>query len=118
MFYGLEQYLRAGLADSLRRRSTQIEQILSEAPVDATDAAIVESIETRLAPEFNNRFVRVTRERSGLVYRSGVPADRSFDPAAIPPLDPPWPARGIARRTGSVMESASAIHTASGRYLI
>jgi len=118
MFYGLEQYLRSGLADSLRRRSTQIEQILADAPVDVSDGAIVESIETRIAAEFNNRFVRVTRERSGLVYRSGVPADRSFNPAAIPPLGPPWPARGIARRTGSVMESATAIDTASGRYLI
>jgi heavy metal sensor kinase len=118
MFYGLEQYLRSGLADSLRRRSTQIEQILSEAPVDTGNAAIIESIDTRLAPEFNNRFVRVTRERSGLVYRSGVPADRSFNPAAIQPLAPPWPAQGVARRTGSLMESATAIDTASGRYLI
>jgi heavy metal sensor kinase len=118
MFYGLEQYLRSGLADSLRRRSTQIEQILSAAPVDAADASIVESIQTRLAPEFNNRFVRVTREGSGLVYRSGVPADHSFNPVAIPLLNPPWPAQGIARRTGSLIESAKAIDTASGRYLI
>jgi heavy metal sensor kinase len=118
MFYGLEQYLRSGLADSLRRRSTQIEQILSEAPVDASDSTIVDSIETRLAPEFNNRFVRLTRESSGLVYRSGVPADRSFDPAAIPPSPPPWPARGIARRVGGLMESTKAIDTPSGRYLI
>jgi hypothetical protein len=49
MFYGLEQYLRSGLADSLRRRSTQIEQILADAPVDVSDGAIVESIETRIA---------------------------------------------------------------------
>jgi heavy metal sensor kinase len=118
MFYGLEQYLRSGLADSLRRRSTQIEQILSQAPADASDSTIVESIETRLAPEFNNRFVRVTRERSGLVFRSGVPADRSFNPAAIPPLPQPWPARGIAHRVGSLMESTKAIDSSSGRYLI
>jgi heavy metal sensor kinase len=118
MFYGLEQYLRSGLTDSLRRRSTQIEQILSEAPANAADAAIAESIETRLAPEFNNRFVRVTREGSGLVYRSGVPADRSFNPAALAPLTQPWPAQVIARRSDSVMESAKAIETASGRYLI
>jgi heavy metal sensor kinase len=119
MFYGLEQYLRSGLADSLRRRSTQIEQILSQAPAGgASDSTIVESIETRLAPEFNNRFVRLTRESSGLVYRSGVPADRSFDPAAIPPLPPPWPARGTAHRVGSLMESVIAIDSSSGRYLI
>jgi heavy metal sensor kinase len=118
MFYGLERYLRSGLADSLQRRSTQLEQILSEAPADASDASIVDSIQTRLAPEFNNRFVRVTRQRSGLVYRSGVPADRSFNPATIAPLASPWPAADIARRSGSLMESAMAIDTASGRYLI
>ena len=27
-FYGLQQYLRSNLADSLRRRSTQVEQIV------------------------------------------------------------------------------------------
>jgi hypothetical protein len=70
MFYGLEQYLRSGLADSLRRRSTQIEQILQQAPPDASSAALGEAIETRVAPEFNNRFVRVTRAPRSLVYRS------------------------------------------------
>jgi hypothetical protein len=118
MFYGLQQYLRSGLADSLRRRSTQIEQILAAEPTDASDASIVDSIETRLSPGFNNRFARVTRERTGLVYRSGAPADRSFNPAAIPSLPPPWPAAAMARRAGSLMESAIAIDTPSGRYLI
>jgi heavy metal sensor kinase len=118
MYYGLEGYLRSGLADSLRRRSTQIEQILSGAPADASDASIAESIETRLAPEFNNRFVRLTREHVGPIYRSGEPADRSFNPAAIPALAQPWPAAGVARSAGGLMESAKAIDTASGRYLI
>ena len=118
MFYGLEQYLRSGLADSLRRRSTQIEQILAETPANAADGDIIESIETRLAPEFNNRFVRVTRESTGLLFRSGVPADRSFDPSSIPPLTLPWPAKGTARRTASLMESATVVDAASGHYLI
>jgi len=120
MFYGLERYLRSGLADSLRRRSTQIEQILSEMPADTSDATIADAIETRLAPEFNNRFVRVTRERSGLVYRSGEPADRSFNPAVIPPLTQPWPSRSIARRDGNsrLMDSATTVDAASGRYLV
>ena len=36
-FYGLQQYLRSNLRDSLSRRSTQVEQILMQAPVDATE---------------------------------------------------------------------------------
>jgi hypothetical protein len=61
IFYGLEQYLRSNLSDSLRRRSAQVEQILAQAPIGVTDAEIAESINTRVAPDFNNRFVRVTR---------------------------------------------------------
>jgi len=91
LFYGLEQYLRTGIADSLRRRSLQVEQILAQLPASAGAAAISDAIETRVAPEFNNRFVRVTRAPQELVFRSGLPADRSFDPAVIAPLPLPWP---------------------------
>ena len=31
MFYGLEQYLRSNLGDSLRRRSVQVDHILEQA---------------------------------------------------------------------------------------
>jgi heavy metal sensor kinase len=85
-FYGLQQYLRSNLADSLRRRSTQVEQILREAPADATNRSIAQEINTRIAPEFNNRFVRVTRLPGTVVYRSGPPGDQSFDPTAVPTL--------------------------------
>ena len=123
MFYGLEQYLRSSLADSLRRRSTQIEQILRDASADTDDAAIGEAIEIRVAPEFNNRFVRVTRAPASLPYRSGAPADHSFDPALVPAFSGPWPSRSVAHRTEtahheSLMVSASAVDTVSGRYLI
>jgi heavy metal sensor kinase len=123
MFYGLEQYLRASMRDSLRRRSTQIEQILTAAPADISSSAIAAAIETRIAPEFNNRFVRVTRAPADPIYRSGVPADRSFDPAAVPAFASAWPAKPSARRIETsthewVMDSATPIDTASGRYLI
>src|ERR1700679_1664375 len=77
-FYGLQQYLRSNLADSLRRRSAQVEQILLEAPREAPGGAIAREINTRIAPEFNNRFVRVTRLPATVVFRSGPPANRNF----------------------------------------
>src|ERR1039457_541822 len=98
MFYGLEQYLRSNLRDSLRRRSVQVEQILEQAPAGGSDSVIAEAINTRVAPEFNNRFVRVTRAPAALVYRAGAPADRSFDPAAVPPQSGIWPSRAVVRR--------------------
>ncbi|HEX4051760.1 MAG TPA: ATP-binding protein [Steroidobacteraceae bacterium] len=122
MYYGLDHYLRSRLADSLSRRSEQVEQILQAAPPGTTDAQIAQSVVTRVAPEFNNRFVRITRSPNIAVYQSGRPADGSFDPATISPLQGPWPTRSSARqvvsRDGPVMLSATPVSTAAGRYLV
>jgi heavy metal sensor kinase len=123
LFYGLEHYLRAALGDSLRRRSTQIEEIARSVPTGTAVAAIGDAIEIRVAPEFNNRLVRVTRAPGELVYRSGVPADRSFDPAAVPPFSGPWPTNSVTHRTETaqhqaLMMSATTVEAPSGRYLI
>jgi heavy metal sensor kinase len=122
MFYGLEQYLRSSLRDSLRRRSVQVEQILEQAPAGISDGAIAEAIDTRVAPEFNNRFVRVTRAPATLVYRAGEPADRSFIAAAVPTPSGPWPSkpqvRPIATAAGQLMLSITPLIAPSGRYLV
>jgi heavy metal sensor kinase len=123
MFYGLQQYLRSSLRDSLRRRSVQVEQILDQSQPDISNAEISDAINTRVSPEFNNRFVRVTREPATLAYRSGPPADRSFDPKAVPPIAAEWLNSGVVRRTVTVqaqrlMVSATRIEAPSGRYLI
>lgn len=40
-------------------------------------------VEQRFAPEIQERFIRISVE-SGELYRSGPPAERSFDPASVP----------------------------------
>jgi heavy metal sensor kinase len=122
MFYGLEQYLRANLRDLLTRRSQQIEQILRDAPASESERAVAAAINTRIAPEINNRFVRVTHAPAVLVYRSGPPADHSFDPAIVDVLRV-WPHNSSVRRTAagaraSLMVNATPIDTPSGRYLV
>lgn len=123
-FYGLQQYLRSNLADSLRRRSIQVEQILLEAPEDATNAAIAREIVTRVAPEFNNRFVRVTRLPGTVIYRSGSPGDHSFDPTKVPALDHPQvagkSAAAVIETAGEqhLMIRATPVQTVSGSYLV
>jgi heavy metal sensor kinase len=121
-FYGLGQYLRAGLRDSVERRSQQIEQYLQQTAPDVSDATIGEAITTRLAPEDNNRYVRVTRASGQLVYHSGLPADRSFDPADIAPLPQPWPAgraaRAVTSASGDLLITSVPIAAPSGRYLV
>ena len=44
MLFGLRQYLRSSLADSLQRRATQVQQILEQAPAGVSNAAIAEAI--------------------------------------------------------------------------
>jgi heavy metal sensor kinase len=122
-FYGLQHYLRASLRDSLSRRSTQVEQILTQAPVDVAAAEISREIETRIAPEFNNRFVRVSRAPATLIYRSGAPADRSFDPAALNDASLPNAAGTKAPRTAidrgqHLMIRTTPVESPSGHYVV
>jgi heavy metal sensor kinase len=122
-FYGLQHYLRSNLRDSLSRRSSQVEQILIQSPADATNGTIAGEIETRVAPEFNNRFVRVTRVPATLIYRSGPPADRSFDPSAVNGVALPN-ATGISAPVTEIvggqhlMIRTTPVMTASGSYLV
>ncbi|HEY3729697.1 MAG TPA: ATP-binding protein [Steroidobacteraceae bacterium] len=122
MYLGLQHYLRASLHDSLRRRSEQIEQILTQTSPGSPDAGIVDAIDTRVAPEFNNRFVRVTRAPNVTVYTSGAPADHSFDPASAPRAPTDWSKRDALRSvvtaTGPLLIRSSPVDSASGRYLV
>jgi hypothetical protein len=47
-FFGLQHYLRSNLRDTLGRRSAQVEQILVQAPADAADRTIDQTIETAI----------------------------------------------------------------------
>ncbi|HTV79045.1 MAG TPA: ATP-binding protein [Steroidobacteraceae bacterium] len=120
-YYGLEHYLHANLRDTLKRRSAQVEQILKDQPPDVGQAAIGSEIETRIAPEINNRFVRVSRSPGGVWYLSHAPADGSFDPLAISAnlgtaSNPSVPAAVL--QDGQLMISSTGIHTRSGAYRV
>jgi heavy metal sensor kinase len=122
-FFGLQHYLRSNLRDSLSRRSTQVEQILTQAPAGTSDASIARDIDTRIAPEFNNRFVRITRVPTTLVYRSGPPANRSFDPSAVRVMAVPSASGSAAPITEIVgdqhmMIRATPVDAESGKYLV
>jgi heavy metal sensor kinase len=122
-FFGLQHYLRSNLRDTLSRRSAQVEQILIQAPAEATDRTIDQEIDARVAPEFNNRFVRVTRLPATLIYRSGMPADRSFDPSAVAAVSPTNAAKNALPATTIVRDQhlmirATPVSAASGDYLV
>jgi len=122
-FFGLQHYLRSSLRDSVSRRSTQVEQIVLQAPADAPNSTIAREIETRIAPEFNNRFVRVTREPATVIFRSGPPANRSFDPslvraaAPVKATDTGSPITAMVRDQ-HLMIRAAPVDAISGNYLV
>jgi heavy metal sensor kinase len=123
-FYGLQHYLRSNARDSLRRRATEVEQILARAPVDAADTAIAQEIELHLAPEANNRFIRVTRLPEKRVFLSGPPADGSFNRFDFAARLPSGNTKSAAEFPTAILPEqhlivgATSTDTASGRYVL
>jgi heavy metal sensor kinase len=121
-FYGLQHYLRSNARDSLGRRATEVEQILARAPIGTADAAIAQDVELHLAPEANNRFIRITRIPGKLIFLSGPPSDGSFnrfDVAARLPAGTSAPEfASIILADQHLIVGAISIDTDSGRYLL
>jgi heavy metal sensor kinase len=123
-FYGLQHYLRSNARDSLRRRATEVEQILLRAPTDAADGVIAQEIELHLAPEANNRFIRVTRIPGKLVFLSGPPSDGSFNRFDFAARLPSGNTKTAAEfptailREQHLIVGATSTETVSGRYVL
>jgi heavy metal sensor kinase len=123
-FYGLRQYLHSNIRDSLRRRSTEVEQILIQNPADMSDGAIAQEIELRLAPEVNNRFVRLTRVPGKLILLSGPPSDGSFNSFAVAARATPGATPSNAVFATNILDdqhlmvSATRVGTVSGQYVV
>ena len=123
-FYGLQHYLRSNAQDSLRRRVTEVEQILRRAPVTTADDAIAQEVELHLAPEANNRFVRVTRFPGKVVYLSGPPSDGSFNRFDVAARLPAGSTKTAAEFVSTMLPDqhlivgATSIDTVSGRYVL
>src|SRR5512143_4294805 len=83
IFLELGRYLQTNLRDALSRRAEQVGQILVTAHAPIDESSIANEIRSRLLPESNSRFVHVTRSDGTMLFRSGSPADRSFDPEAV-----------------------------------
>jgi heavy metal sensor kinase len=123
-YYGLRQYLHSNLRDSLRRRSTEVEQILMQSPADTSDSGIAQEIKLRLAPEANNRFVRLTRVPGKLILLSGPPSDGGFNNLVVAARVAPGAIQSNAVFAANIigdqhmMVSARRIGTVSGQYVV
>ncbi len=117
-YFGLRYYLRRSQADTLRRRAHQVAAIVAAHIDREGDAFTVDLIKTSYAPELNDRFIRVRRPDGSVLYASGQPADRSFDPAAVnAPSLPAMQAEGAAAMTmGNLLLIQTSARAAVGRY--
>jgi heavy metal sensor kinase len=123
-FYGLQHYLRSNMRDTLRRRTTEVEQILVHASAVTPADAIAQEIESHLLPELNKRFVRVSRLPDTLIFLSGPPSGASFNRYAITARLPTGSTRSDAQFITRILTeqhllvAATSVDTVSGRYRV
>jgi heavy metal sensor kinase len=87
-FFGLGYFLRLAQTDTLERRAREVADIMAAHVGREGEAFTIDLIRTSYAPEHNDRFIRIRRPDGSLLYLSGQPTDKAFDPAAIPLLPP------------------------------
>lgn len=81
VYVSLRHYLKASLQEALARRARQVGEMVQRSALDWKTLGT--EIPKTFAPEVNNRFTRVIANGK-VTYVSGNPADRSFDPQAVP----------------------------------
>jgi heavy metal sensor kinase len=102
-FGAVANYLQVNLRENQTRRARQIADTLIRNLSESGEPALAAAVEALYAPEANDRFIRITRGAAGtplgaaagagadrgageVLFQSGEPRDRAFDPAGVPPL--------------------------------
>lgn len=97
LFVHLKGSMEGIVLETEVRRARLIGEAMIVNPSPADLGNLGENIEKFYAPEQNARFIRVSREKGGILYLSGSPSDQSFDPVTVPAI-PAWPERISTRR--------------------
>ncbi len=85
-YFGLSYFLQLAQTDTLQRRAHEVAAILAAHVGREGEGYTIDLIKTSYAPENNDRFIRIRRPDSSLLYVSGVPTDKAFDPSEVPLL--------------------------------
>lgn len=83
VYFGLREYLEADIQSGLHRRGAILGATLLEDMHKTGESYVLEKIRVGYAPEFNNRFLRITRSNGAIFYASGRPASGEFNPWKI-----------------------------------
>ncbi len=84
MYAALDGFLRQNLRTTLAHRAKQIARTIVVNSNRLSSTWLQEEIGLHYAPESSGRFVRVSRPDRTVLYQSGPPQDRSFEPAEVP----------------------------------
>lgn len=85
VYLGLSRYLRWQLEGSLANEARQVGETLLAHVEESGEPYVIDEINEHFAPEINSRFLRITRQDSFVLYLSGPPQDKSFDPSSVSP---------------------------------
>jgi heavy metal sensor kinase len=83
MYAALGGLLRQNLRDTLAHRARQVARTMGANSNLMSPDSLREEISLHYAPESSGRFVRITSQRTNVLYLSGLPQDRSFDPQDV-----------------------------------
>ncbi len=109
-YLALRSSLTSSLRESQLRRARQIAQLVRVEADRHEQTRLGDEIETRYAPDLNDRFVRVTQKDGVVLYLSATPKDQSFDPAALPPAL--WPEETESSRQALLLGGRKMLLTA------
>lgn len=117
----VKTYVVEVTATSLTHRAQQIAQTLLSNISEMGERYVFSEIQTRYAPELNDKFIRITRDDGTLLYRSGAPNDRSFNPVEVPPsrkITEPEIREKTLRSGGRMLVAAVPCATRQSSYLV
>jgi len=121
-YFRVKNYVVVVLGNTLTHRAQQIGRTLIANISNTGEQYVFSEIETRYAPELNDKFIRITREDGFVLYRSKTPNDASFTPANVPPLAAEITAPQIREVTlpdeEKMLIAAVPQATAQGSYLV
>jgi heavy metal sensor kinase len=122
IYAGLKAYLVRNLGLTQVQRARQMAETLLANVEKTGEAHVVEEINSWVTPEVNNRFVRITRGDSSVLFVSRNPRDMSFVASEVPPYPTPvtdvsWQTEILSDGRGIVV-AAVPCQSSSGKHFL
>jgi heavy metal sensor kinase len=84
VYFTLNRFLETSLKEALSKEAATIGDALLKKISQTGDAFVANEIDEHFAPRITSHFLRVTRMDGSILYQSGTPENRAFEPSQIP----------------------------------